>query len=46
MTINAIPGGPTAGIGSISPVPEPSTWAMLMLAAMGWEFTGVATGNN
>ena len=35
LTIAAIPGGPTAGMGSISPVPEPSTWAMLLLAAMG-----------
>jgi len=35
LTIAAIPGGPTAGMGSISAVPEPSTWAMLMLAAMG-----------
>jgi autotransporter-associated beta strand protein len=35
LTITAIPGGPLAGSGSISSVPEPSTWAMLMLAAMG-----------
>jgi autotransporter-associated beta strand protein len=36
LTIAAIPGGPLAGgMGSISPVPEPATWAMLMLAAMG-----------
>jgi fibronectin-binding autotransporter adhesin len=35
LTIAAIPGGPLAGFGSIAPVPEPSTWAMLMLAAMG-----------
>ena len=35
LTIAAIPGGPSSGLGSISPVPEPSTWAMLMLAAMG-----------
>ncbi|MGA2061515.1 MAG: autotransporter-associated beta strand repeat-containing protein, partial [Thermoguttaceae bacterium] len=36
VTIAAIPGGPLAGgLGSISPVPEPATWAMLMLAAMG-----------
>jgi autotransporter-associated beta strand protein len=35
LTINAIPGGPSAGLGPISPVPEPATWAMLMLAAMG-----------
>jgi hypothetical protein len=35
LTIAAIPGGPLAGMGSISPVPEPSTWAMLMLAAIG-----------
>jgi fibronectin-binding autotransporter adhesin len=35
LNIASIPGGPSAGGGSISPVPEPSTWAMLMLAAMG-----------
>jgi len=35
LTIAAIPGGLLAGMGSISPVPEPSTWAMLVLAAMG-----------
>ena len=35
LTIAAIPGGPTAGAGSLTPVPEPSTWAMLILAAMG-----------
>ena len=35
LTIAAIPGGPSASFPSISPVPEPSTWAMLMLAAMG-----------
>jgi autotransporter-associated beta strand protein len=35
LTIAPIPGGPTAGAGSLSAVPEPSTWAMLMLAAMG-----------
>ena len=34
LNIAAIPGGYQA-MGSISPVPEPSTWAMLMLAAMG-----------
>jgi autotransporter-associated beta strand protein len=34
LTITAIPGG-YQGMGQISPVPEPSTWAMLMLAAMG-----------
>jgi fibronectin-binding autotransporter adhesin len=35
LTIAPIPGGPTAGAGSLSAVPEPSTWAMLMLAVMG-----------
>jgi autotransporter-associated beta strand protein len=35
VTIAAIPGGPSAGAPSISPVPEPATWAMLILAAMG-----------
>ncbi|MGA2060615.1 MAG: autotransporter-associated beta strand repeat-containing protein [Thermoguttaceae bacterium] len=35
LTIAAIPGGPLAGMGSISPVPEPATWMMLLLAAMG-----------
>jgi hypothetical protein len=35
LTIAAIPGGPNAGMGSISAVPEPSTWAMLVLAAIG-----------
>ena len=35
LSIAAIPGGPSAGYRSISPVPEPSTWAMLMLAAAG-----------
>jgi autotransporter-associated beta strand protein len=35
ITIAPLPGGPTAGTGSPTAVPEPSTWAMLMLAAMG-----------
>ncbi len=37
VTIAPLVGGPqpAAGFGSITPVPEPSTWAMLMLAAMG-----------
>jgi autotransporter-associated beta strand protein len=35
ITIAPLPGGPTAGAGSLTAVPEPSTWAMLMLAAMG-----------
>jgi alpha-L-fucosidase len=35
ITIAPIPGGPTAGTDSSTAVPEPSTWAMLMLAAMG-----------
>jgi autotransporter-associated beta strand protein len=35
VTIRAIPGGPLSGMGSISAVPEPATWAMLLLAAMG-----------
>ena len=35
LTIAAIPGGPLAGTDSISPIPEPSAWAILMLAAMG-----------
>jgi autotransporter-associated beta strand protein len=35
ITIAPIPGGPTAGAGSLTAVPEPSTWAMLMLAVMG-----------
>ena len=33
--IAALQGGPQADMGSISPVPEPATWAMLLLAAMG-----------
>jgi autotransporter-associated beta strand protein len=35
VTIAPLPGGPTAGTNSLTSVPEPSTWAMLMLAAMG-----------
>ena len=35
LTIAPLPGGPTAGAGSLTAVPEPSTLAMLMLAAMG-----------
>jgi autotransporter-associated beta strand protein len=36
VIIRAISGGPTSGSGSsLAPVPEPATWAMLMLAAMG-----------
>jgi autotransporter-associated beta strand protein len=35
LTISAIPGGPISGDSSLAPVPEPATWAMLMLAAMG-----------
>jgi hypothetical protein len=34
LTILAIPGGPSAG-GGITPVPEPATWLMLVLAAAG-----------
>jgi autotransporter-associated beta strand protein len=34
LTINAIPGGPTAG-GGLTAVPEPSTFAMLAIAAFG-----------
>jgi autotransporter-associated beta strand protein len=33
LTIAALPGGALAGMNSLSQVPEPSTWAMLMLAA-------------
>jgi fibronectin-binding autotransporter adhesin len=35
LTIAAIPGGPISGGSSLAPVPEPATWAMLMMAAMG-----------
>jgi autotransporter-associated beta strand protein len=35
LTIAAIAGGPSAGASSLTAVPEPATWAMLMLAAMG-----------
>jgi endonuclease/exonuclease/phosphatase family metal-dependent hydrolase len=35
LTIRAIPGGPLAGVKLLSPVPEPSTWAMIILAVMG-----------
>jgi hypothetical protein len=35
LTITPIPGGPSAGASSISSVPEPSVWVMLMLAALG-----------
>ncbi len=35
LTIAPIPGGPLAGPGSFNSVPEPCTWAMLVLAAMG-----------
>jgi fibronectin-binding autotransporter adhesin len=34
VVIKAIPGGPQAGMESLSPVPEPSTWALLILAAL------------
>jgi autotransporter-associated beta strand protein len=34
LTINAIPGGPMAG-GGFTAVPEPSTFAMLAMAALG-----------
>ena len=34
LNLAAIPGG-YQSVGSISPVPEPTTWAMLLLAAMG-----------
>jgi hypothetical protein len=34
-TIAAIPGGPMASDANLTPVPEPTTWAMLILAAMG-----------
>jgi autotransporter-associated beta strand protein len=35
ITIAPLAGGPTAGMESFSPVPEPATWAMLLMAAMG-----------
>ncbi len=35
LNIAPIPGGPLAGPGSFNSVPEPCTWAMLVLAAMG-----------
>ncbi|MGA2062796.1 MAG: endonuclease/exonuclease/phosphatase family protein, partial [Thermoguttaceae bacterium] len=35
LTISAIPGGPLAMGKLSSPVPEPSTWAMIILAVMG-----------
>ncbi len=35
VEIKPIPGGPLAGAGSLTSVPEPATWAMLLLAAMG-----------
>jgi autotransporter-associated beta strand protein len=35
VTIAPIPGGSLSGSGSLSSVPEPSTWTMLVLAAMG-----------
>jgi hypothetical protein len=39
VTIAAIPGGPLASFTGITPVPEPATWLLLVLAAasmMGW----------
>ena len=35
ITIAPIPGGPLADAESMRAVPEPATWAMLVLAAMG-----------
>jgi hypothetical protein len=35
LTIAAISGGPSSGGSSLATVPEPATWAMLMMAAMG-----------
>jgi fibronectin-binding autotransporter adhesin len=35
LTISAISGGPSSSGSSLAPVPEPATWAMLLLAAMG-----------
>ena len=35
VTIAPIAGGPLSGAGSLSTVPEPSTWAMLIMAVMG-----------
>jgi fibronectin-binding autotransporter adhesin len=35
LTIAPIGGGPLADVGTMTAVPEPSTWAMLILAAMG-----------
>jgi fibronectin-binding autotransporter adhesin len=39
LVINAIPGGPSAG-GGLTPVPEPSTFVLLTIAALG--FIGAA----
>jgi autotransporter-associated beta strand protein len=35
ITIAPIPGGPLAGVESMQTVPEPVTWTMLVMAAMG-----------
>ena len=35
ITIAPLPGGPTTGTDSLTAVPEPSMWALLMLAGMG-----------
>ena len=33
VVIKPLPGGPQAGTDSLSPVPEPSTWALIIMAA-------------
>ncbi len=38
VTIAPLAGGPLGGMESLLPIPEPSTWAMLALAAMGLAF--------
>jgi hypothetical protein len=35
VTINPIPGGPSASGDNLTPVPEPATWILLILAAAG-----------
>ena len=46
LTINAIPGGPTARAARCHPFPNHPPGQCSCWPSLGWEFTGVAAGNS
>jgi fibronectin-binding autotransporter adhesin len=45
LTIRAISGGPTAGAGGISPVPEPGVWLLVLTALLAWATNRIVAVN-